>query len=122
MTKLLTLTLVIVSIVNILPALGMFFIGAQERSYRMKVASHDLAILLRPRALLFGFIGGFEIVAAFVPAYQLPAMVMAGASLAGFVLLAYLAGDFNGAIQKVIYVDYVGLVVLGVASGVKLLD
>jgi hypothetical protein len=49
-------------------------------------------------------------------------MVMAGASLAGFVLLAYLAGDFNGAIQKVIYVDYVGLVVLGVASGVKLLD
>ena len=40
-------------------------------------------------------------------------MVMTGASLAGFVLLAHLAGNFNGAIQKVIYVDYVGLVVLG---------
>ena len=71
---------------------------------------------------MFGLIGGFEIVAAFVPAYQLPAMVMTGVSLAGFVLLAHLAGNFNGAIQKVIYVDYVGLVVLGVASGVKLLN
>ena len=49
-------------------------------------------------------------------------MVMTGVSLADFILLAHLAGDFNGAIQKVIDVDYAGLVVLGVASGVKLLN
>ena len=120
MNKLLITSLIVVGIINLLPALGVVSAEAQERSYRVTLASNDLAILMRHRALLFGLIGGFVLVSAFVSMYQLPAMVMAGVSMVGFVLLAYSVGDYNPAIHKVMIVDYIGIAALTIAIVVKL--
>ena len=83
-----------------------------EKAYAVELGSRDLQILMRHRALLFGLIGGFVLYSAFFPAHQLPALVMAGISMVGFVVLAVLVGDSNKAIFKVVVVDLVGIGIL----------
>lgn len=122
MTKALTLCLVIVGLINFLPVIGV--LGAQrlESAYGVALSSNDLVILMRHRALLFGILGGFVLYAAFLPAYQWAAMVLAGISMLGFALLAWTVGGYNASLHKVLLVDLAGLAVLAVAVALKLLS
>ena len=101
--------LVVVGLVNFVPVLGMISATRLEQAYSVNLASNDLQILMRHRALLFGVIGGFILYSAFFPAHQVAAMVMAAISMIGFVILAVLVGGYNKSIFKVLVGDLVGI-------------
>ena len=115
MSKLYTLCLIGVGLVNFIPVLAMFSTTQLEQAYSVQLASNELQILMRHRALLFGVLGGFVLYSAFVPAYQVVALVMAAISMVGFILLALQVGDYNDAIRKGIVGDLVGIAILVVA-------
>ncbi len=112
MTKLQGLLLLMVGIINFLPVMGVLSAGRLSQAYGIEVVGNDLEILLRHRALLFGIIGGFVLYSLFVPGYQVAAMVLAGLSMVGFLVVLWLVGGYNAALHKVMVADLVGIVCL----------
>lgn len=112
MTKAITVCLVIVGLINFIPVIGVFSAQSLENSYSIGLASNDLMILMRHRALLFGVLGGFVLYSAFNATYQGAAMIMAGVSMTGFALLVFFIGGYNDSIFKVFIVDITGIIFL----------
>ena len=81
-----------------------------------------MAILMRHRALLFGIIGGFILYSAFVPQYQVAAMVMAASSMGGFLGIIWSVGGYNTSIHKVAMIDLAGIGFLLIAVVMKLVE
>ena len=119
MTKSITFCLVVVGLINIMPLVGVVSAQELEGAYVVTFASNDLIILMRHLALLFGILGGFILYAAFVPLYQPAAIIMAAISMIGFVVLVHSVGEFNSSINKVLIVDYIGVVFLTIAACLK---
>lgn len=115
MNHVVTICLVIVGLINILPLVGVLSADKMMTAYDIELASNELIILMRHRALMFGLLGGFILVSAFNPNLQVSAMVMAFISMAGFVILTFLDGPHNTSISKIVLVDVVGLVILSIA-------
>lgn len=121
MEKAITFLLLVVGIINFLPVLGVFSAATLSQSYSIELIGSDIAILMRHRALLFGILGGFILYAAFVPAWQIPAMVMAAASMLGYLVLLWLEGGYNASLRNVMWVDIVGVICLCGAVVLKVL-
>ena len=119
MTKLITVCLAIVGLINFVPVLAVISVQKLEEAYSISFVSNDLIILMRHRALLFGVLGGFILYSAFVPAYQGPAMLMAAISMIGYAALMYSVGGYNDSLYKVLIIDYIGIVFLAVAVVIK---
>jgi len=117
--KLITLCLAVVGLINFVPIAGLLSAQKLESSYSIELASNNLIILMRHRALLFGVLGGFIFYSAFVPSYQGAAMIMAAVSMVGYVALVYLVGGYNDSMFKVLVVDVVGVVLLAIAVILK---
>ena len=66
-------------------------------------------------------IGGFVFYSLFKPAYQAPAMVMAGVSMVGFLYFAWVTGSHNASISKIMLADVVGIICLLLATFLKYL-
>jgi len=113
--KFITCLLMIVAIIHIIPIGG--FIGAArlETLYGVAIASADLEILMRHRAVLFGILGVFFAYAAFTPSVQPLAFIAAFISIASFFYLAFSVGGYNSAIGKVVTADVVAALSLGIA-------
>ena len=109
-TKLITILLVLVGLINFLPVMGLFSVERMQSLYGVDISDPNLAILMRHRALLFGLVGGFILYAAFTPAMQPAAFVLALISMAGFWVIAATTGEYNTGITKVVRIDIVGLV------------
>lgn len=107
--------LIAIGIIHLLPLAGVLGIQRLNALYDIAIAGNDLEILMRHRAILFGLLGGFFCYASLRPHYQPVAFILAGVSTASFVLLAFLVGDFNHAIRRVVAVDVLALVLLLVA-------
>lgn len=114
--KLLTLSLLIVGIINFLPIVGILGIKSLESAYQVKITSSDLLILMQHRALLFGLLGGFIIFSCFNSQYQGAAMLMAAISMIAYAALVHITGTDNQAILNVLYIDYTGLFFLALAA------
>ena len=121
MTKLITLCLVIVGLINFLPVVGVVAAQRMESAYAISLQSAELQILMRHRALLFGILGGFILFSAFNPNYQWAAMAMAGLSMIGFALLALTTGSYNAELGRVLTADIVGIVFLAIAVVLKII-
>jgi len=119
MSTLVTLCLVVVGLLNFAPVLGILSASTMEKTYGIDIASTDLEILMRHRALLFGVLGGFILYAAFFPVHQWEAMVMAGISMIGFAVLVVRVGGYNRSIHKVLVGDLVGCGFLLAAAVLK---
>lgn len=119
MAKLITLCLIVVGLINFVPVIGLLSVQKLESAYSIELASNDLIILMRHRALLFGVLGGFILYSAFVTSYQGVAMVMAVVSMIGYAVLVYWVGGYNDSIFKVLIVDIVGIVFLAIAALLK---
>jgi len=119
MAKVTTFCLVVVGLINFAPVLGVISAQKLESAYAITLASNDLAILMRHRALLFGILGAFILYSAFVPHYQAAAMIMGGASMVGFALLVVAVGGYNAAVAKVLFMDIVGILFLLAAVVLK---
>jgi len=107
-----TALMLVVAAIHLVPISG--FLGAQRLSalYGIDVASADLEILMRHRAVLFGILGVFFAYAAFTPAVQPIAFVAAAASLASFFFLAFSASEISPPIRKIVIGDVVAAVCL----------
>lgn len=110
--RMITFLLLIVGLINILPVMGLFSTVRMEALYGITIAEANLEILMRHRALLFGLVGAFILIAAFRPALQPAALVLAFISMLGFILIAWQTGGYNSGIGKVMLVDWVGLAAL----------
>lgn len=115
LSKISTVSLFIVGIINFLPIVGLLGSKSLESAYGIKLSSSDLILLMQHRALLFGLLGGFILYSIIKPVYQPAAMCMAAISMVGFAVLVHLTGVSNSSITKVLYIDYIGILFLLVA-------
>lgn len=116
MTKAIAVLLVIVGLINFLPVLGVLSAERLTQAYDVALADNNLVILMRHRALLFGLLGGFVLVSVFLPQYRPAAMVLAGISMVGFLVIVLQQGGYNDALYKVMIADVVGIVALAGAA------
>jgi hypothetical protein len=119
MNKVLLVLLFIVGLINFLPVAGVLSAAKLSQAYSIELASNDLIILLRHRALLFGLVGGFVFYSMFMPQFQPAAMSIAAISMIGYLVIMWSVGDYNDSIFKVAIVDMIGIAALGLAVLLK---
>ncbi|HEV7324162.1 MAG TPA: hypothetical protein VGN91_03780 [Bosea sp. (in: a-proteobacteria)] len=110
--KLVPIGLVIAGIVNLLPTIGVAGTSWLRSLYGFEIANPDLEILLRHRAVLFGLVGLLLLAAALRPGLRNVAMLVAGASMASFIVIAFTVGGYGPAITKIVIADIIGLLAL----------
>lgn len=116
MRQLIAAMLLVVGIIHLLPVSGL--LGQQQlaRLYGLRFDEPNLEILMRHRALLFGLLGLFFLLAAFKPPLQVAAFVVGLLSAGSFIWLAWQVGGYNGQLGRVVLADIVAVVCLLVAS------
>ena len=116
--KLVTLSLLVVGVIHLLPAVGVLGGNRLASLYGIQDLTHDLEILLRHRSFFFGIIGCFFCYAAFKPHLQVSAFTIATLSVLSFLVLAMLSEQYNASIRRVVVADWIALAVilLGVIS------
>lgn len=97
--------LLLAGLVHLLPAGGVLGGATLVRLYGEAAAAPGLQLLLRHRALLFGLLALFCLASIAWPVWRLPALLLAVASVAGFLLLAGAPGALSPALQRVFWVD-----------------
>lgn len=112
MRRIVTLALLIVAVIHLLPLSGVLGGERLAALYGMAFDEPNLAILMRHRAVLFGLLGIFLLVAAFRRAFQPMGFVAGFASVLSFLWLAWSAGEYNAAIGRVVVADVVALACL----------
>jgi hypothetical protein len=119
---LVTGALVVVGLINLAPVLGVISGARLQALYGLPLDNPDLVLMLRHRALLFGLLGAFILVAAFRPSLQPLAFGAAFISMAGFIVLGWPPGAHGAPMQKIFYADLLGLLLLAVGVSSYLLD
>lgn len=117
MKHLVSAMLVVVAIIHLLPLSGVISSERLTALYGMNFNEPNLAILMRHRAVLFGILGAFFLVAAFHPPLQLAAFIIGFVSVVSFLWLAWSVGDYNPQIARIFTADIVALVCLVVGAG-----
>jgi hypothetical protein len=100
--------------VHLAPVLGILGSARLEALYGLRIEDPGLLLLMRHRALLFGLLGALLVAAAFRPAWQGLALLAAGGSVLGFVLLA--PTGLLPALHRVWWIDVTLLPFLALAS------
>ena len=117
-----TLTLIVVAIIHLLPLAGVLGGGRLSALYGLPFDEPNLAILMRHRAVLFGLLGLFLLVAAFSPALRMMAFVAGFGSVLSFLGLAWSVGGYNAQVGRVVTADLVALACLVIGLGAHLLS
>lgn len=117
-----TVSLIVAGVIHLLPLPGALGADRLASLYGLSFDDPNLAILMRHRAVLFGLVGAFLVVAAFVPSLQLPAFIGGFVSVLAFFWLAWSADSYNAAIGRVVAADVVAFVslVIGAAAAIWL--
>jgi hypothetical protein len=111
-------SLIIVGVIHLLPLVGVLGTDRLAALYGIPFGEPNLAILMRHRAVLFGLLGVFVLVAAFKPAWQSAALAAGLVSVVSFVGLAWSVGGYNSQLGRVVTADLVALpcLLVGAAS------
>jgi hypothetical protein len=109
MRYLVSTMLVAVGVIHLLPVLGALGADRLATLYGLAVDDPNLAILLRHRAILFGLLGLFLVLAAFKPALQRLAFLGGFVSVASFLGIAWQVGNYNPQVGRVVIADLVAL-------------
>lgn len=115
MRHLVSAMLVIIAIIHLLPLVGVLGSDKLTALYGLDFSEPNLAILMRHRAMLFGLIGGFFMYAAFKPALQPMAFIVASVSLLSFFYFTWAAGSHNAFVHRIVISDVIALIALVVA-------
>jgi hypothetical protein len=110
--------LLVVGAIHLLPLSGVFGSERLASLYGIPFAEPNLAILMRHRAILFGILGLFFVVAAFRPGLQPAAFAVGFVSVVSFLALAWSVGGYNAQLARVVMADLVALacLVIGLAA------
>ena len=114
--------LVLAGLIHLLPLTGVLGVERLETLYGISVQEPNLEILLRHRAVLFGLLGGFLVIAAFFRHVHLAALIAGAVSVVSFLLIAWSVGDYNASVARVVAVDIVAAVLLATGLVVNLRD
>jgi nicotinamide riboside transporter PnuC len=85
--------------------------------YGILINEPNLEILMRHRAVLFGLLGVFLLVAAFRPALRTLAIIAGFVSVTSFIAIAWSVGGYNDAVNRVVIADIIAIVAL-ITAGV----
>lgn len=118
MRYLVSVMLVLVAVIHLLPLSGVLGPARLSALYGIAFDEPNIAILMRHRAVLFGVLGAFLLVAAFRPEFQAAAFIAGFVSVGSFMYLAWSVGSYNTHIARVFAADIGALVclVVGVAG------
>jgi hypothetical protein len=117
MRHLISAMLVVVAVIHLLPLSGVLGAGHLTTLYGIAFDEPNLAILMRHRAVLFGLLGLFLLLAAFRPEWQGLAFVAGFVSVVPFLALAWTTGSYNPQVARVVTADVVALVCLVIGAG-----
>jgi hypothetical protein len=109
-------SLIIAGLIHIIPAAGVLGPEKLTSLYGIAFSEPNLAILMRHRAVLFGLLGAFLIVAAFKPAWQITAFIAGFASVVSFIGLAWSIGGYNQHVARVFIADLVAVTCLAAGA------
>lgn len=99
--------LVVAGLIHLLPVSGVLGGERLAALYGLALDDPNLQILMRHRAVLFGLLGAFLLLAAARPAWQPLAYVAGLVSAGAFLLLAWSVGGYNPLIGRVVLADVV---------------
>lgn len=117
MKHIVTAAFLVVAVIHLLPLSGALGARRLEALYGTPIADRNLEILMRHRAVLFGLLGAFFVVAAFVVELQLVAFVFGFVSVVSFLWVAWMVGGYNDSVRRVLIADVVALIALLVGVG-----
>jgi hypothetical protein len=117
MEKVIGTLIAVVGIIHLMPVTGV--IGNEQLAtlYGILINEPNLEILMRHRAVLFGLLGVFLLVAAFRPALRTLAIIAGLVSVTSFIAIAWSVGGYNDAVNRVVIADIIAIVAL-IAAGV----
>lgn len=104
--------LIVVAVIHLLPLTGALGSERLAALYGLSFTEPNLAILMRHRAVIFGLLGAFLLLAAFRPALQAIAFIAGFVSVLSFLWLAWSTGGYNAQIARVFTADIVALICL----------
>lgn len=119
MRRLVSAMLVVVAVIHLLPLSG--WLGAERLAalYGLPFDEPNLAILMRHRAVLFGLLGVFFLLAASKPEWQGLAFVAGFVSVLSFLYLAWSVGGYNARVARVVAADWIALACLVIGAGAR---
>jgi hypothetical protein len=103
---------VLVGLINFMPVIGVLGTAQLETLYGQSFVKHDLLLLMRHRAVLFGLLGGLIIFSAFRSALRDAATAAGLFSMASFCWLALPLEVHNQTLQQVFWIDAVAILLL----------
>lgn len=116
MRLLVMIVLIAVGVIHLLPVVGVLGADRLQTLYGVAIEGPDLQILMRHRAVLFGLLGVFLIVAAFLPGLQAIALAVGLVSVLSFLVLAWTTDGYNANLARVVMMDVIALVLLLVGT------
>jgi hypothetical protein len=108
--------LIVVGVIHLMPLSGALGSERLAALYGLSFDQPDLAILMRHRAILFGLLGAFLLLAAFRTELQTIALVAGFVSVVSFLYLAWSVGHYNAQLGRVFAADVVALVCLVIGA------
>lgn len=115
MRYLISAMLMVVGIIHLLPLVGVVSSDRLSALYGLSFTDPNFVILMRHRAVLFGLLGMFFMLAAFKSAFQPLAFVAGFISIVSFLWLAWSVGHYNAQIARVFMADIIALICLIIA-------
>lgn len=110
-------SLLVAAVIHLLPLQGVLGGDRLVALYgALPFDEPNLAILMRHRAVLFGLLGAFLLLAAFRPALQTLAFIAGFVSVISYLWLAWSTGGYNGLLARVFAVDVVALICLAAGA------
>jgi hypothetical protein len=95
----------IAGLINLAPAMGAVSSKRLQAMYGIAFEEPNLVVLMRHRAILLGVVGALLGASAFLVSLRPAAYAIGFASMLSFVLIAWLVGDYNKALRRVILAD-----------------
>jgi hypothetical protein len=116
MRHLWSVLVLVAAAINLAPVAGAASPERMGAFYGINLDDPSLQILMRHRAILFGGVGGLLLLAAFHRPLRTLGYVVGFSSMLSFLLIAWLVGEYNAEIQRVIVIDVVGIAALAGAG------
>lgn len=122
MNKAIAVLLGVAGVIHLLPLSGLLGVERLVSLYGLPFDDANLQIMMRHRALLFGLLGAFLLLAAFRMEYRVLAIGAGLASAVSFLWLAWSTGGYNAAVGRVVAADVLAIACLAAALVLHLLS